>query len=83
MRMGITINMGNYDSLRLDSSEWDNSYDCAMELINEILKLNSRKAEQYAMTYLSPFTAQRKPYKGEESEEIIKRNTTFLKRNGL
>lgn len=81
MRIGLTINMGNYESLRIESSEWDNSYDCAMELLTEIRKLESHQAESCALAYLTPLVSDRTTYKGKSSETIIKDNTKWLKEN--
>lgn len=72
MKLGITINIAKFESLKLESNEWDNMYDCAMELVHEVKKLESFEAEKYAMDYLTPFIMDKTTYKDPNLREKIK-----------
>jgi len=51
MKLGYTINLGHYESLRIDSSEHDTIEECVTELYEALSKLSLNNPA--IMTFLS------------------------------
>jgi len=54
MRIGVTINLGNYESIRYDSNDLPTDVECAKELIKKLSKHKHMEVESFIKAYLFP-----------------------------
>ena len=55
MKIGFTINLGEYESMRIDSSEFDSPEACIDEIGNALIRTNNLKAKAFGETLLKQY----------------------------
>ena len=54
MKIGVTINLGNFEFLKYESNDLTNDVECAKELIKKLSKHDHMEVELYIKAYLLP-----------------------------
>jgi len=53
MKIGFKINLGNYEMMSVESSEYDDWADCMKEIFNFLRRLDNQPIQDFVKNFLS------------------------------
>ena len=53
MKLKVTVNLGNYQNMTIESSEHDHIRNCIIDVLDALQQVGDPRTDDYAMKYLS------------------------------
>jgi len=75
MKVAITINLGNYENIRIETNEYPDFEQCLAELNGVLRDATFERAERFRVTYIEPWLVELMAKKG--LQEISKKAQTL------
>jgi len=54
MKIDITVNLGNYENIKIESSEFDEAKDCYRDIRHALVIIQDKKVDTFIKKYVDP-----------------------------